>query len=93
MISRTSFVLKGGGWYVTDYKSKPKDSPGKTDAPETNPDVSAAAKPKDGASSPIEPPAAKKDSDAKSSPAPATAAASDNSSSAKTEAKPKTPEK
>lgn len=31
MISRTSFVLKGGGWYVTDYKSKRKDE-SKTDS-------------------------------------------------------------
>ena len=26
MISRTSFVLKGGGWYVTDYKSTKKSA-------------------------------------------------------------------
>lgn len=40
MISSTSFVLKGSGWYKTDYapdkkKQKKKDAPGaaKTDAP------------------------------------------------------------
>ena len=26
LISTTSFALKGSGWYVTDYKSKPKKS-------------------------------------------------------------------
>lgn len=28
IISQTSFVLKGSGWYVTDYKSKPSESSG-----------------------------------------------------------------
>ncbi|PYP86575.1 MAG: FmdB family transcriptional regulator [Blastocatellia bacterium AA13] len=27
-ISRTSFQLKGSGWYQTDYSSKPKESSG-----------------------------------------------------------------
>lgn len=26
-ISSTSFQLKGSGWYVTDFKDKPKDKP------------------------------------------------------------------
>ena len=34
IISQTSFVLKGSGWYVTDYKAKPAESKGdKKDAP------------------------------------------------------------
>ncbi|MFO0748877.1 MAG: zinc ribbon domain-containing protein [Myxococcota bacterium] len=28
MISQTSFVLKGSGWYATDYKAKPSESGG-----------------------------------------------------------------
>ena len=39
LLSRTSFVLKGTGWYETDFKQKAKAS---TDSP-------AAAKPSDGA--------------------------------------------
>jgi len=27
LLSRGSFILKGTGWYVTDYKKKPKDKP------------------------------------------------------------------
>lgn len=26
VMSRTSFVLKGGGWYATDYKPAPKEA-------------------------------------------------------------------
>jgi putative FmdB family regulatory protein len=26
LVSRTSFQLKGGGWYVSDYSSKPSSS-------------------------------------------------------------------
>jgi putative FmdB family regulatory protein len=34
LISRTAFVLKGGGWYADDYgrRSSPKKSPGKSDS-------------------------------------------------------------
>ena len=31
LISRTSFVLKGGGWYETDFKGKDKRNAAKTD--------------------------------------------------------------
>ena len=44
MISKTSFQLKGGGWYVTDYAKKSTDS--KTDAPKTDtPKSDSAEKP------------------------------------------------
>lgn len=26
VLSKTSFVLKGSGWYVTDYKSRPSEA-------------------------------------------------------------------
>jgi len=28
LISNSSFILKGKGWYVTDYKDKPKTTQG-----------------------------------------------------------------
>ena len=31
-VSRTSFKLKGSGWYMTDYSSKPAPSTSKTEA-------------------------------------------------------------
>ena len=31
VFSRTSFQLKGSGWYVTDYSNKPTTSAGKTE--------------------------------------------------------------
>jgi putative FmdB family regulatory protein len=34
IVSRTSFQLKGGGWYVTDYSGK---SPSKSDKAEKSP--------------------------------------------------------
>ncbi len=50
LITNTSFVLKGSGWYVTDYPSterkkaleseKPADKPGDT-KPEKNPETAA----------------------------------------------------
>lgn len=27
LVSKSSFALKGKGWYVTDYKNKPKSTP------------------------------------------------------------------
>ena len=33
MISKTNFVLKGQGWYETDFKTKPKMAP-KSDIPD-----------------------------------------------------------
>lgn len=31
VVSRTSFKLKGSGWYATDYSSKPASAKGKTE--------------------------------------------------------------
>lgn len=31
IVSRTSFQLKGGGWYATDYSSKPSKKPEKSE--------------------------------------------------------------
>ena len=46
-ISRTSFVLKGGGWYSDLYGSKPAKSGGEETTPsaESKPAADAAAKP------------------------------------------------
>ncbi len=51
-ISSTSFQLKGGGWYVTDFKNKPdhkKTAEAKTETPvaETKPAESASTEKKD----------------------------------------------
>jgi putative FmdB family regulatory protein len=46
LISHTSFILKGTGWYATDYaagRKKPKDSEGKPET-KTEAKVEAAAK-------------------------------------------------
>ncbi len=49
LISNSSFILKGSGWYVTDYSgrsasSSGDDSPAKPEAPETaKQDTGAAA--------------------------------------------------
>jgi predicted nucleic acid-binding Zn ribbon protein len=40
VVSRTSFVLKGSGWYATDYARKPASS---TDSASTSSDKSASA--------------------------------------------------
>jgi len=49
LVSRTSFVLKGGGWYSDLYSSnKPKASEGGESKPAAKPDASPA---KDGGSS------------------------------------------
>ena len=45
LISRTSFVLKGGGWYVTDYKSRPTDS--SSSSPSSTSTATPASKPAD----------------------------------------------
>ena len=46
IMSETSFVLKGGGWYVTDYgyRKGVKEDDAKTDA-KTGGDAKAGAKP------------------------------------------------
>ncbi len=42
-VSAPSFQLTGSGWYVTDFKNKPKDA-GKTDTkPEIKKDVNASS--------------------------------------------------
>ncbi|MBI3180073.1 MAG: zinc ribbon domain-containing protein [Deltaproteobacteria bacterium] len=42
VMSRTSFVLKGSGWYVTDYARKEKKDGGdKSDKSEPKPDKAA----------------------------------------------------
>ena len=41
MISNTSFVLKGTGWYVTDYASN-KNSAAKTSEPKKQEDTTSA---------------------------------------------------
>ena len=59
LISNTSFVLKGGGWYVTEYGNRKSESaPAATETPAAAPESQAAP-----ASAPAEsappPPAAK----------------------------------
>jgi putative FmdB family regulatory protein len=36
LLSRTSFILKGTGWYVTDYAKKPSGDASKADAPKAD---------------------------------------------------------
>ena len=43
VISRTSFRLKGSGWYMTDYSRK--SSPGHTDSSKSSENKGAKAKP------------------------------------------------
>ncbi len=38
VLSQSSFVLKGSGWYMTDY-SKKNSAPAKSDKTETKPDT------------------------------------------------------
>lgn len=50
MLSRTSFILKGSGWYATDYgRSGKSGSESKTDSASSGDASTAAAKPSDGA--------------------------------------------
>jgi putative FmdB family regulatory protein len=55
LMSRTSFVLKGSGWYATDYKPAPKsDAAGdrKVESkPESTPEAKAATAKAEGSSS------------------------------------------
>ncbi len=44
MISNTSFVLKGGGWYVTDYPSKERKEGLKSEKPASSKDDSSSKK-------------------------------------------------
>ena len=44
VVSRTSFQLKGGGWYVTDYSRKPS-GPDKADKADKSGDKKAESKP------------------------------------------------
>lgn len=51
LISQTSFVLKGSGWYATDYKSRPAEAKkdggdaAKTEAPKADAPKADAPKP------------------------------------------------
>jgi putative FmdB family regulatory protein len=45
MISSTSFVLKGTGWYKTDYPSKPKKDKHKPEKSETKKENKKESKP------------------------------------------------
>ena len=38
LVSRSSFHLKGTGWYVTDYKNQPKDTAADTEKKHSNDD-------------------------------------------------------
>ncbi len=58
IISHTSFVLKGSGWYATDYASKSK-SDSSSDSSATN-SSSSESSTSNGASSEPKPPAAEK---------------------------------
>jgi predicted nucleic acid-binding Zn ribbon protein len=40
-MSRTSFVLKGSGWYATDYKSTSSSTKTESSASESKPSVEA----------------------------------------------------
>ena len=51
LISQTSFVLKGSGWYVTDYKSRPSEAGGKSDPGSSSDAGSKSESPKAGAES------------------------------------------
>ncbi|HXW84320.1 MAG TPA: zinc ribbon domain-containing protein [Candidatus Binataceae bacterium] len=60
ILSRSSFVLKGSGWYATDYGKKPSSAPAET----TNGDSSSKSESKSDSSK--SEPAVKSDSSAKS---------------------------
>lgn len=48
LISKSTFVLKGTGWYVTDYASKDKDTTAKTEKNgEIKPEKASEPKPPD----------------------------------------------
>ena len=44
VISPTAFVLKGSGWYATDYAGKGKEDTAREKKPEKKPDSSESAK-------------------------------------------------
>jgi putative FmdB family regulatory protein len=50
VISSASFHLKGGGWYVTDFRNPPKSSPSPHDNKETKEDKKAKEAPKEATS-------------------------------------------
>ncbi len=39
LVSNTSFILKGTGWYVTDYKDKKKPKPSSNTKPSTGKEI------------------------------------------------------
>ena len=44
-VSRTSFTLKGSGWYATDYSRKAENAKSKTETAKSKGDASGDAKP------------------------------------------------
>jgi len=46
-ISQSSFILKGSGWYVTDYKGKKPSDNGKPSTPPPEPSSEASSDTKD----------------------------------------------
>ena len=44
IISRTSFILKGSGWYETDFKNKKKPEPKSSSSNNTKKDKTASKK-------------------------------------------------
>jgi putative FmdB family regulatory protein len=54
VMSRTSFVLKGSGWYATDYKAQPKEAKAESSA---TPSPAAAATTPSATSTPASAPA------------------------------------
>lgn len=51
LISRTSFQLKGSGWYASDYKKSTSSAPAKTESKDTTKTTTEAAKPAGGCAS------------------------------------------
>ena len=74
LISQTSFVLKGSGWYVTDFRGGNTAAPAKKDGDAAP--GKAGEKPAEGAAAPTPAPASKGSDNAAPAPAPAAPAAS-----------------
>ena len=72
LVSRSSFHLKGTGWYVTDYKDQPKDTASGSEKKDTKADSAKPEKAADPAkktsASPEKKPTPKKGSDSTKKP-------------------------
>jgi len=72
LVSRSSFHLKGTGWYVTDYKNQPEDTASGSEKKDTNADSAKAEKAADPAkktsASPEKKPTSKKGADSTKKP-------------------------